>query len=81
MRLDQKSMAMKRMMESMRPLTEAEISERQRLAASGMQNAGMRHVTGMENLWATNECHFIPNKPKPTFWQRIKRLLMTTKSP
>lgn len=73
MQLDEKSKAMKRMVDGMRALTEAEMAERQRQVSPGMINAGMRQVPGMENMWATNVDHWIPDKQKPTFWQRLKR--------
>lgn len=75
MQLDEKSKAMKRMMDGMRALTEDEMAERQRQSASGMINAGMRQVPGTENMWATNIDHWIPDKPKPTLWQRLKLLV------
>jgi len=76
MQLDEKSKEMKRMMDAMRPLTDAEMAERQRLAASGMQNAGMRPVPGMQNMWASEPWHWIPEPPKPTFWQRLRMLFV-----
>jgi hypothetical protein len=74
--LDEKSKEMKRVIDDMRPMTEAAMSERQRLAAQGMQNTRMCPVPGMKNRWATNETHWIMPKPKPTFWQQTKLLFV-----
>lgn len=55
--------------EAMRPPTDSDIAERQRLAARGM-----RSVPGVEDMWATNVEHWIPKKP--TFRQHLLGLFV-----
>lgn len=68
---------LRRMQDAMRPLTDTEIAEKQRSEALGMMNDPdpMRGGEGMQNFWCTDEEHWIPDKPKPTFWQRLKGLV------
>ena len=75
MQLDGEREAVNRMRDGMRALTPDEISERLRTEAPGMQNAGMRAVPGMQNMYATNVEHWKLDAQKPTFWQHLRRLL------
>lgn len=67
---------LRRMQEGMWPLSESEIAELQRKNAPLMMNCQdpMRGGQGMQNFWASEPGHWIPDKPKPTLWQRVKRL-------
>jgi hypothetical protein len=67
-----------RMQEGMRPMTEAEIADMQRRQAPLMMNCQdhMRGAAGMQNFWASEPAHWIPEPPKLTFWQRMKRLFV-----
>ena len=69
---------LRRMQEGMRQMTEAEIAEKQHREAPLMMNAPnqMRGAAGMQNLWALEPAHWIPEPPKPTFWQRVKRMFV-----
>lgn len=68
---------LRRMQEGMRAMTDAEIAEKQRREAPGMMAADAMHgAAGMQNFWCTNEAYWIPEPPKPTFWQRLKRLFV-----
>ena len=67
-----------RMQNAMRPMTAAEIAKMQAQQAPLMRNNidAMRGGAEMQNFWTTdeNESHWIQEKPKPTFWQRLKKL-------
>ena len=66
---------LRRVQEGMRPLSEVEIAELQNKNAPLMMNCQdpMRGGQGMQNFWNSEPGNCIPEKPKPTLWQKVKR--------
>lgn len=76
---EQRTQYLRRMQNAMRPMTPEEIADMQRRQAPLMRNSqdSLRGAAGMQNFWAAdpNDGHWLPDRPKPAFWQRLKRLL------
>lgn len=67
MKLDEKSLAAKRMVDRLASVSTDAMEERQRMAYCSAQNVSF--------AWSLRPNLRAPEKPRLTFWQRVKKVL------